>query len=210
MTDAFIGTIILFAGNFAPEDWAICDGRKLEISKNPALFSIIETAYGGDGKITFALPDLRDRVPMGTHNPDDRGQVAGNDIAAITTENLPANINATLSNFQAEASGMVSGQATGNIFIPCGNSSDGASPVGMIPGSDPSLSIYANPGNATGMMAPVNASLNVNIISRFPVLMKSTPTVTINVGGNRPISVVQPSLRMNYIICLQGIYPSKP
>ena len=60
-----IGEIIMFAGNFAPRGWAFCDGQLLSISQNTALFSILGTTYGGDGRTTFGLPDLRGRVPVG-------------------------------------------------------------------------------------------------------------------------------------------------
>lgn len=62
--DPFIGTIQLFAGNFAPKGWAFCEGQLLPISGHTALFSLIGTTYGGDGRTTFALPDLRGRVPV--------------------------------------------------------------------------------------------------------------------------------------------------
>ena len=61
MSDPFIGQIIMFGGNFAPRGWAFCSGQLLSISSNPALFSIIGTLYGGDGRTTFGLPDLRGR-----------------------------------------------------------------------------------------------------------------------------------------------------
>ena len=64
-SDPFIGEIIMFAGNFAPRGWAFCDGQLLPISQNSALFSILGTTYGGDGRTTFGLPDLRGRVPIG-------------------------------------------------------------------------------------------------------------------------------------------------
>lgn len=63
-TDPFIGEIIMFAGNFAPVGWAFCNGQLLPIASNTALFSLLGTTYGGDGETTFALPDLRGRVPM--------------------------------------------------------------------------------------------------------------------------------------------------
>jgi microcystin-dependent protein len=63
--DGMIGEVRLFAGNFAPRGWAICDGSLMSISENTALFSILGTMYGGDGRTTFALPDLRGRVPVG-------------------------------------------------------------------------------------------------------------------------------------------------
>ena len=62
--EGFIGEVKLFAGNFAPRGWAFCEGQLLSISSNPALFSILGTTYGGDGRTTFGLPDLRSRVPM--------------------------------------------------------------------------------------------------------------------------------------------------
>jgi microcystin-dependent protein len=62
--DPFIGEIMLFAGNFAPRGWALCDGSLLSISQNTALFSLLGTMYGGDGRTTFGLPDLRGRVPL--------------------------------------------------------------------------------------------------------------------------------------------------
>ena len=62
--DPFVGEIAMFAGNFAPQGWAFCNGQLLQISQNTALFSLIGTIYGGDGEVTFALPDLRGRVPM--------------------------------------------------------------------------------------------------------------------------------------------------
>ncbi|MBT8262307.1 MAG: tail fiber protein [Bacteroidia bacterium] len=66
--EGFIGEIKLFAGNFAPRGWAFCDGQLLAISGNSALFSILGTTYGGDGRTTFGLPDLRGRVPVGPRN----------------------------------------------------------------------------------------------------------------------------------------------
>jgi microcystin-dependent protein len=64
MSEPLLGEIRMFAGNFAPRGWAMCDGRLLSISQNSTLFSVLGTAYGGDGMTTFALPDLRGRVPQ--------------------------------------------------------------------------------------------------------------------------------------------------
>ena len=73
--DAMIGEIKLFAGNFAPRGWAFCEGQLLPISQNSALFSILGTQYGGDGRTTFALPDLRDAVPISASNTRKQGSV---------------------------------------------------------------------------------------------------------------------------------------
>lgn len=64
MSEAFVGEIRMFAGNFAPRGWAFCDGQLLQVSQNDALFSLFGTIYGGDGRTTFGLPDLRGRVPV--------------------------------------------------------------------------------------------------------------------------------------------------
>lgn len=64
MSEAFIGEIRMFAGNFAPRNWALCDGQLLQISQNDALFALLGTIYGGDGRVTFGLPDLRGRIPI--------------------------------------------------------------------------------------------------------------------------------------------------
>ena len=64
MSEPFIGSLMLFGGNFAPRGWALCNGQLLPIAQNTALFSILGTTYGGNGQTTFALPDLRGRVPI--------------------------------------------------------------------------------------------------------------------------------------------------
>ena len=64
MSNPFLGEIRMFAGNFAPVGWAMCNGQTLAISTNTALFSLLGTTYGGNGQTTFALPDLRSRVPV--------------------------------------------------------------------------------------------------------------------------------------------------
>jgi len=73
--DAMMGEIKLFAGNFAPRGWAFCEGQLIPISQNSALFSILGTQYGGDGRTTFALPDLRDAVPISASNTRKQGSV---------------------------------------------------------------------------------------------------------------------------------------
>ena len=93
--EPFIGQIIGFAGNFAPRGWAFCEGQLLPISSNTALYSILGTTYGGDGRTTFALPDLRGRVMMGPGNgpgltPRRLGERTGAEMTQLTVANLPA------------------------------------------------------------------------------------------------------------------------
>ena len=86
--DGMIGEVRMFAGNFAPRTWAFCEGQLLPISSYQALFSILGTTYGGDGRTTFALPDLRGRVPVGTGNgpglsPQRLGQRSGTETSPL-------------------------------------------------------------------------------------------------------------------------------
>ena len=93
--EQMLGEVRIFAGNFAPRGWAFCEGQLLAISSNSALFSILGTTYGGDGRTTFALPDLRGRAPIGVGNgpglSDIRmGQRGGSETSYITRLNMPA------------------------------------------------------------------------------------------------------------------------
>ena len=97
MATPFLGEITLFAGNFAPRNWAFCDGQLLSISQNTALFSILGTTYGGNGQTTFALPDLRGRVPIhvgGGTGPGLStyvlGQSGGSENVTLITSQLPS------------------------------------------------------------------------------------------------------------------------
>jgi microcystin-dependent protein len=95
MAEPFLGEIIMFGGNFAPRGWAFCDGQLLAINSYTALFSILGTMYGGDGRTTFGLPDLRGRVPMHKGNgpgltPRNLGQKSGSENVHLTVGQLPA------------------------------------------------------------------------------------------------------------------------
>ncbi len=95
MSDPFIGQITMFGGNFAPRGWALCDGQLLAISSNSALFSILGTTFGGDGRTTFGLPDLRGRVAIHPGNGAglssyDLGQKGGVETVTLTSKQLPS------------------------------------------------------------------------------------------------------------------------
>ena len=94
MSEPFVGEIRMFAGNFAPRGWAFCDGQLLAVSQNDALFSLLGTIYGGDGRTTFGLPDLRGRIPI--HAGDGPGVSSrrlgakgGSEKVTLTTQELP-------------------------------------------------------------------------------------------------------------------------
>ena len=99
MSEPFVGEIRMFAGNFAPRSWAFCDGQLLAVSQNDALFSLLGTIYGGDGRTTFGLPDLRGRVPVhqgqGPGLSDRRlGLKSGAEKASVNANQLPAHAHA--------------------------------------------------------------------------------------------------------------------
>ena len=177
-----IGEIRMFAGNFAPRTWLICNGQLINIASNTALFSILGTTYGGNGQTTFALPDLRGRVPTGTGTGPglsnvQLGQVAGTPSVTLLQTNLPAHTHTvTASGSQTCKSG------AGNSDTPTGN----------IPASSATDEIYAAPAGSNGSMAPISVSGTTSIA-----------------GNSQPVSVMQPYLGMNYIICQFGIFPSR-
>lgn len=95
MSEPFVGEIRMFAGNFAPQGWAFCDGQLLAVSQNDALFSLLGTTYGGDGRTTFGLPDMRGRIPnhAGTGpglSPRRLGEKLGSEKETLTTNQLPS------------------------------------------------------------------------------------------------------------------------
>jgi microcystin-dependent protein len=95
MTDPFVAEIRIFSGNFAPSGWALCNGQLMPISQNTALFSLLGTTYGGDGKSTFALPNLQDSAPLqqglgGGLSLYDLGQQAGTSTVTLLTSEIPS------------------------------------------------------------------------------------------------------------------------
>ena len=99
MSEPFLGQIVMFGGNFAPRGWAFCDGQLLPINQHQALFSILGTTYGGDGRTTFALPDLRGRVPVHPGAGEDAtgftlGQKGGHATVDLRRSELPSSAHA--------------------------------------------------------------------------------------------------------------------
>jgi len=96
MSDQYVGEIRMFAGTYAPQGWAMCDGQILQISENEILFSLLGTTYGGDGRTTFGVPDMRGRVPisMGTGGGGNyvMGQKAGTETVTLLESQLPAHV----------------------------------------------------------------------------------------------------------------------
>ena len=182
--EPILGSLMLFAGSYAPKDWAICNGQLLPIRSYTGLFSILGNNYGGDGKISFGLPDLRGRVPAHyasppAESPHKIGDMYGTETIVLTTRELPTHTHAA-----AALTGIgVSAEAE-----------DGSdSPVDSYLQPTPGQPTYALGGGA--FMGP------------------SPMTVTLSATGQQSpdaISLIQPSLGMNYCIALSGIFPSRP
>jgi microcystin-dependent protein len=182
--EPFIGQIMIFGFNFAPRGWAFCQGQLLSIAQNTALFSLLGTTYGGDGRTTFGLPDLRGRVPMGLGTgPGLSSRTIGQKIGTETT---------TLNVTQLPAHNHV---ATGSI-----NASNEV-------GTDQIPTATANTlGGGIVSNRPVS-----NFNSAAPnVQLNSAMAVTVeNAGGGQAFNNIQPSLVLNYSIALVGIFPSR-
>jgi microcystin-dependent protein len=101
MAQPYVGEIRMFGGNFAPAGWMFCEGQLLPISENEVLFQLIGTTYGGDGQSTFALPDLRGRVPIHTGAGFTLAQTGGVETVTLTTSQLPAHAHGFLATTSA-------------------------------------------------------------------------------------------------------------
>ena len=127
MSEPFVGEIRMFAGNFAPQGWAFCDGQLLAVSQNDALFSLLGTIYGGDGRTTFGLPDMRGRLPMhaGTGpglSPRRLGAKFGAENVTLTVNQMPSHTHSVGGNNVAGSSSSPSGYfakdvSNSNLYI---------------------------------------------------------------------------------------------
>ncbi|MFT5422861.1 MAG: microcystin-dependent protein [Phycisphaerales bacterium] len=185
--EPYIGEIAMFAGNFAPRNWAFCDGALLSIASNDALFSILGTTYGGDGRTTFGLPDLRGRVPVspgqgpGLSNYT-LGQKTGVENVVLTAAQMPNHTHSVNTIVTANAS-----PAEG----------DSASPGGKV---------WAKSGQGDPDYAAYDAA---TAAAMAPEAVSASTTLD-PAGGNAGHTNVQPVLGIYYIIALVGIFPTRP
>ncbi|MGY4527753.1 phage tail protein [Pseudomonas sp. UBA4617] len=195
MSEPFLGEIRMFAGNFAPRGWAQCQGQLLSIAQNSALFAILGTTYGGNGQTTFGLPDLRGRMPVGVGTGPglptvDQGEMAGVNQVSLLPQNLPP---ITVAIPASKASVAIPAVVTdANLGEPT-TSSVLATPYDTT-GSGAAASIYSDAAAST-TLKPFDANI---------------PPVNVVAGGSSiPVPVQAPYLGMNFIIALEGIFPSR-
>lgn len=165
MSQPFIGEIRLFGGNFAPVGWAFCNGQLLSISQNTALFTLIGTTYGGDGQTTFALPDLRGRLPVHQGGGFTIGQTGGAEQVTLTTNQVPAHGHAI--------------SAT---------STDGTS-------ADPTNATWGESDARTYSTSAPDATMHASALGAA--------------GSGQPHDNMMPFATLNFIIALEGVFPSQ-
>ncbi len=173
--DHYIGEIIIFGFQWAPQDWLPCDGRLLQINQYAALYSLMGTMYGGDGVNNFALPDLRGRAAIGQGTgtgltPRTMAQKVGNENVTLTTSQIPPHSHT----LRCNASGV-------NVATPVGNTITGN-----------------GKGDTTARFSSADADS----------LMKDGNVAP--AGQGLPHDNMSPSLVLNYCICINGIYPTRP
>ena len=164
MSEPFIAEIRIFAGNFAIRNWAFCDGQLLPIAQNTALFSIIGTTYGGDGRTTMGLPNMQGRAPMHPGRgpgltPRQLGQRVGVETVALSEAQMPSHSHAIMGNL---------------------NDTD-RTPIGMYP--------------EQGFLSASADSDSGSVIGKA--------------GNGHAHDNMQPYLTLNFIIALQGLFPSR-
>jgi microcystin-dependent protein len=178
--EGYIAEIRMFAADFAPRNWSYCNGALMSIAQNSALFSLLGTTYGGDGRVTFGLPDFRGRTAVGT------GQGPG--LTAVSLGELSGTNAVTL--IQSEMPSHTHTGGNTNLNPNCFNG----------PGEE------TNP--TSGFLATVGANIYASTHNTAMGLV-TTPVTIAAAGGNQPHDNTQPSLGINYIICLYGIFPSR-
>jgi|JI7StandDraft_1071085.scaffolds.fasta_scaffold25357_2 microcystin-dependent protein len=189
--EGYIAEMRYFASNFAPRNWALCTGQLLSISTNTALFSLLGTTYGGDGRTTFALPDARGRFIVspgqspGTSNYS-LGEKSGSQSVSLTLQNLPNHTHTVV------------GSAVGGNMTPVGSTETSTSePNGSRFGAGDGINPYSQGGIPDTTLAPVSIS---NITNNLTIGTS---------GGSQPLPILNPYLGLNVVICQYGIFPSR-
>ena len=180
MSDQFLAEIRIFPFNFPPTGWAFCNGQIMPLSQNTALFALLGTTYGGDGKSTFALPNMLDNAPM------QPGQGQGLSLRDLGEMSGVENITLLQSEIPVHTHSFVARNAAGNTTNPAGATT---ATMSWVAG--------ASFGQVRGYSSQVPADTP----------MSQTLAIT---GGSLPHNNMQPYLTLNFCIALQGIFPQRP
>lgn len=178
--EPYLGNVSVFAGNFAPRGWMFCQGQLLSIAQYDALFALIGTTYGGDGQTTFALPDFRSRIAIHA------GQGAG--LSNYSLGQMGGNENITLLTMQmpAHTHSLISFQVKQSASTATTGTDN---PTNAYPASGANVYNNSSDGTSMGTYSSVG----------------TTPIA----GSSQPVPTIQPYLAMNFVIAVEGIFPSR-
>ncbi len=179
MSEPFLSEIKIVSFNFAPRGWALANGQLLPINQNQALFSLLGTTYGGNGQTNFALPNLRGRLPIHMGNGHTLGEAAGSTSVTVNIQQLPQH-NHFANVINVAASPDENGQDGTNKYL-------GGGTVFSQGGNTQTVNMYGQPAGLTSM----------------------APDMLTSVGGSQPHTNMMPYLTLNFVIALQGIFPSQ-
>jgi microcystin-dependent protein len=199
MADPFIGEIKMAGFNFAPANWALCNGQLLSINQNAALYALIGNTYGGDGQTTFALPNFQGRVPVhqGQAVPNGHayglGEIGGSENVSLTINNMPAHNHDLNTTVRTQV----------KLSLPA-NNNEGDSDV---PGSDKILAKMSKGLSTVNGYTSAAPDTQLKAASTSADIPIAAPTQA--VGASQPVSILQPCLTVNFIIALQGVFPSR-
>lgn len=180
MSDYYMGEIRIMSFNFAPKNWALCNGQLLSIQQNQALFSLLGTTYGGNGVNNFALPDLRARTPLHASDSLPLGAVLGQFTHTLISNEMPQHFHVLNAN--------TSVPGTSNVSLPTNNTILGNAAGKASSGSPPPFLPYS-----------------ANTASLTPM----DPRTLGSQGGSQPHENRQPFLALTVCIALNGIFPSR-
>lgn len=211
----FLGQLAYVAFNFAPQGWAKCDGGQLAISQNQALYALLGVTYGGNGQTTFALPDMRGRVPVhqgqGTGLPNySMGQNGGTANVSLIVSNLPAHTHTATAVSTSTSSVGTATTATSTLRAFNGSGvakAAGGNSLAALVGASAAVNIYGTATPNVDMMA----NSVTTTIDNIAVNTNTTTSVTVgSTGLGQPFSIMPPYLTVNCIIATEGIFPSRP
>ena len=202
--NSYTATIIPWAGVFTPDNWLLCEGQLLPISEYQDLFKLIGKTYGGDGKITFGVPDIRGRTPIGsgelqygkkkTGHKYLLGQTGGEEKITLSFSQLPEHTHTASLTITEKAA------LSGELSIPVNtdSTSGGNNPVNKYFGNSGNAKLYYSGYTKAYQMASV--PLDFSEISEGSVTLEHT-------GAGESFYIYQPYIALKYIICAKGIYP---
>jgi microcystin-dependent protein len=196
MSEPFLAQIIMFGGNFAPRGWAFCDGQLLPINSYQAVFSLLGTTYGGDGRTTFGLPDLRSRSPVHEGagpglSPISLGQRGGTPTTTLTTLNMPSHNH------------IVVGPSAARPIPGTINSYDEEGNEGDVDGNYLSNAVSDTPYNA----GPPDGTMGAGAVTATVPAGDNLGMTTGLAGNQQSFNEYHPYEAVNFIIALFGTFP---